>query len=217
MTRHAVAILLASAVALAAGCGKSPEQKAAEQQAQAAKDTKQGAQDMAKGLQQLTQGLQQMAQGAAGQASGQAATPVDFEKLETVLPSVGGWTRGEPEGHSLTMPFAMSNTEATYKKDTSEVRLTITDSAFSQLAMAPLMMMTAAGYAEKTSNGYKKASMVNGMPGYEEWRKDDKSGTIGVIVNKRFMIDAKGSNLDSIDTLKDFVQKIDLNKLGALK
>jgi len=219
MTRRLVAIALAVAVSGLAGCGKPPEQKAAEEQAKAvkegAKEAQKGADQMTQGLQQMAQGLQQMAQSAQG--GGQTAAPVDASKLEAMLPAVGGWTRSEPETHQLTMPFAMSNAEATYTKGDARINVTMTDSAFNQLALAPLMMITAAGYSEKTSHGYKKASVVNGNPGYEEWNSTDKDGNIGVIVGKRFLIEAKGSGLDSIDTLKDFVGKIDLGKLAGLK
>jgi hypothetical protein len=98
-----------------------------------------------------------------------------------------------------------------------EVKITVTDSAFNQLATAPLMMLTAAGYSERTSSGYKRATTIDGAPAYEEWDSRDKSGTVGMLVGKRFLVEATGSNLDSVDTLKGVVQKIDLNRLAAMK
>jgi hypothetical protein len=169
---------------------------------------------MAKGLQQMAQGLQQL---ATSSKNGTATPPVDFEKLQTALPTVSGWTRSEPEGHSMTMPIPVSNTTARYTKGSTEVTLTITDSAFSQLATAPLMMMSAAGYNEKTATGYKRATTIGGMPGYEEWDSSNKSGQIGAIVASRFVVEARGEQLDSNDTLKGIVQRIDFKKLGALK
>ena len=209
-----LSVAMAAVVGLAA-CSKPADQKAQEAAKaveQGAKQTQQGADDMAKGLQAMAQGLQQMAQ-----SGGQTATPLAFEKLETALPVVSGWTRAEPEGHSLAMPVAVSNTSAVYTKGDSRVTLTITDTAFSQLVTAPLLMLTAAGYSEKTSSGYTRATTVAGSPAYEEWNTEAKDGTIGVIAAKRFMVEAKGRQIDSIDTLKDFVQKIDFNKLAALK
>jgi hypothetical protein len=213
------------AIASLAACGKPPDQKAAGQKSaeqQAAEPTKQaaadkaqrGADQMAQGFQQMAQGLQQLAQNAN---NGQAAKPVDFDKLETVLPALSGWTRAEPEGHQMSMPFPLSNTEATYKKGDAEVKITITDSAFNSLATAPLMMMTAAGYSEKTSSGYKRATTIAGAPAYEEWDNNSKRGNVGLIVGNRFMVEANGSGVDSIDTLKDAVSKIDTKKLAALK
>jgi hypothetical protein len=216
-------------IAAIAACGKPAEQKGADQKAgepkqaerqpeaqkQAADKAQRGADQMAQGFQQMAQGLQQLAQGAA--ANGQAAKPVDFDKLETVLPALSGWTRAEPEGHQMSMPFPLSNTEATYKKGQSEVKITITDSAFNSLAIAPLSMMTAAGYSEKTSSGYKRATTIGGAPAYEEWDNNSKRGNVGVIVGNRFMVEANGSGIDSIDTLKDAVSKIDTKKLAALK
>lgn len=216
MPRRLIALALALVGTVA--CGKSAEEKAAEEQAktvqQGAAAAQQGADQMAQGLQQMAQGLQQLAQGGAG---GQTAAPVDFQKLETVLPVVSGWTRSEPEGHQMSMPVPISNTEATYTNGDMEVKLTIVDSAFSQIATAPLMMLTAAGYSEKTSTGYKRATTIGGAPAYEEWDSSDKSGKLGTIIGKRFMVEASGSNLDSVDTLKGFVQKVNAAKLAALK
>ena len=205
------------AIAALAGCGRPQEEKPAESAAavqKGADQAQQGADDMAKGLQQMAQGLQQMAQSAN---DGKPVTPVSFEKLQTALPMVSGWERSEPEGHSMTMPAAISTTEAKYTKGDMDVTLTITDSAFSPLISAPLAMMSAAGYSERTSKGYKRATTVGGAPGYEEWDSNDKSGTIGAIVAKRFLIEASGSNLDSLDTLKGVLEKIDFKKLSALQ
>ena len=203
-------VAMAATVGLAA-CSKPAEQKAqeaAKSVQQGATKTQQGADDMAKGLQQMAQGLQQMAQGA-----GQTATPLPFEKLETALPTVSGWTRAAPEGHSLAMPVAVSNTSAVYSKGDARVTLTITDTAFSQLVTAPLMMLTAAGYSEKTSSGYKRHDRGR-VAAHKSGTPHRKDGTIGVIAAKRFMVEAKGSQVDSIDTLKDFVQKIDFKACG---
>ena len=139
----------------------------------------------------MAKGLQQMAQAGA---DGKGAPLVDFQKLETALPTVGGWTRSEPEGRQMTMPFPVSNTEARYTKGDMEVTITITDSAFNQLVMTPFALMSAVGFSEKTSSGYKKATTVDGQPAYEEWNSSDKNGEIGIVAAKRFLVEAKGTN-----------------------
>lgn len=235
-------IIAAIAASAVAGCGGTGTQQAAQSSAQstpsaaerpqaapgaqpapatpqgaapAPQSAQQSAQQVAQGLQQLAQGFQQMAQ--QKDASGKPVPPVDFEKLEALLPSPAGWTKGKSKGEQMTTMVSISNAEVDYTKGAMNAHLEITDSALSQMLLAPLGMMLAAGYSERSSSGYKKSMVTNGSPGYEEWNNDDKRGEITVVVANRFIVAAKGSSLDSIESLRGIVTQIDLNKLAALK
>lgn len=177
----------------------------------APQNAQQSAQQVAQGLQQLAQSFQQK------DASGKPVPPVDFEKLEALLPSPAGWTKGKSKGEQMTTIVSISNAEVDYTKAAMNAHLEITDSALSQMLLAPLAMMLAAGYSERSSSGYKKSMVTNGSPGYEEWNSDDKTGEITVVVANRFIVAAKGSHLDNIESLRGIVTQVDLNKLAALK
>jgi hypothetical protein len=181
----------------------------------ATQNAQQSAQQVAQGLQQLAQSFQQMAQ--QKDASGKPVPPVDFEKLEALLPSPAGWTKGKSKGEQMTTMVSISNAEVDYTKAGMDAHVEITDSALSQMLLAPLAMMLAAGYSERSSSGYKKSMVTNGSPGYEEWNSDDKTGEITVVVANRFIVAAKGSHLDNIESLRGIVTQVDLNKLAALK
>jgi hypothetical protein len=219
-----------SALAVAA-CGQSPSQKSADESKPAAsaapknnagsegaatspQSAKQSADQLAQGLQQMAQGLQQL---GAKDASGKPVAPVDFEKLEALLPNPSGWTKGKPSGQQTTMVVSTSNAQASYTKGDANVQLEITDSALNQMLLAPMSFMLAAGYSERTSSGYKKSMSLGGSPGFEEWNSDDKHGEIGVVVGNRFIVSGKGDGLDNIDSLRSIVQGVDFAKLGALK
>jgi hypothetical protein len=206
------------ASAPAAQAEQPPAAQAAQngqQAAQAAQQVaQQGTQQLAQGLQQLAQGLSQMGQ---HDANGKAVEAVDFEKLVALLPSPAGWTKSKPTGKQVTAVISTSNAEASYTKGPMNVRLEITDSAFSQLLLAPLSMMLAAGYSERSSDGYKKSVSMSGSPAYEEWGSDTKQGEVTALVANRFIVSAKGSSLDSIDSLRTIVNQVDLNKLAAMK
>ena len=99
-------ILIVGTVVLtaAAACGKSPEQKAAEQTAAAAQQMAEGAQQMAQAAQgaaqgSAAQGMAQMMQGMAqmGQAanSGQPVQVVDYEKLKELVGLILAMRAGE--------------------------------------------------------------------------------------------------------------------------
>jgi hypothetical protein len=145
------------ALVVAAGCGKSEQEKQAEkikeaaaqvaagaQQAaagaqQATGGAQQGAQQLAKGLEQFAKGLAQMGQGSAN------TTVIDFEVLKSLMPEIPGWTRGDVKGEQVSMGMKMSKARANYQKGDSTVRLEIVDTSFNQLFLAPLTMFMAAG------------------------------------------------------------------------
>src|SRR5688572_24411670 len=97
MTTSLVAIAL---VAAATGCGKSAEQKQAEETAKAiAEATKSGADQMAAGAAAMAKGFEQMAKGTTN------AEVVPFETLGAAFPEPSGWTRGEVTGSTTNFPM----------------------------------------------------------------------------------------------------------------
>jgi hypothetical protein len=214
---------LAAAV-IVGGCGKSEEQKQAEQQAQQAakaaqeqaKTAEQGAQQAAKGLEQLAKGLEgMMAGGATGDLK--PVDPVSFRDLQALFPDLDGWEKGKPEGERMTQPVSFSQAEVRYKKGESSISLKIIDSGFNRLLLAPFAMFLTAGYEKETSSGYEKSTMVNAQPGWEKWQSERKNGEVNALVNKRFLVNIEGREVDDIKVLHDVAGKIDMAKLAAMK
>jgi len=222
-------LAVAMAVVALAGCGQRPEQKkAAEDMKQGAQPVAQGAQKAAEGAQQgaqagaqsLAEGLQQMANGLKAAQTGADGKPiqvVDFEKLIEILPSPEGWERSKPEGKQTSSPFSSSIAEARYTKGHFDVHVEITDSALNSMVMLPFTMMMSMNYQERSSSGYKKSVQYSKQPALEEWTADSKHGEVTIIVNKRFVVQCDGHGFDSMDVMKEVVDKIDINKLAALK
>jgi hypothetical protein len=150
-------------------------------------------------------------------AQSQTANPVEFEQLIALLPEPAGWTRGKPEGKQWSMGVSMSMAEADYEKGDSRITLSITDTAFNQLMLAPLSFMLKSGWSERSTEGYKKAVSIGGSPGYESWETEDKDSEIGVVVGNRFLVSAKGRDVESVDVVRSFVQAVNLSKLSTLK
>ena len=222
-TRVVIGSLL---VALGAACGKSAEEQRAEDAAkqveQGAEQMRQGAEAMQQGAQQsadqMAQGLQQMAQGFQQMAQGTgSATVVDFEALKSVLPEVDGWTRRNSRGEQLSMPVAFSRAEAHYEKGESRIELEITDTALSQLLLAPMSMFLSSGYSERSDDGFKRAAKVGGQPGIEEWNSASNRGEVTAVVGKRFIVHATGNDVGSLDPVRQVVEAVDFGKLAALK
>lgn len=222
-------IAIAAAVVALSACGQSGQQGAQQMQdgaqkvAQGAQQSQQATtpQGQAQAQQSLSQGLAQMAQGfkTAAQTGpdGKPITSVDFDKLIAFLPAPAGWERGKPEGHQVTSPVTVSLAEAQYTKGNFRAHVTITDSAFSPIAMMPFTMLMSMNYSEKSTSGYKQSVAYSSQPGIEDWDSDTKHGEITIIANKRFIVQATGDGFDSMDELKSVVKAIDIAKLGSLQ
>ena len=117
-------------------------------------------------------------QPAAGQpptqtAAGQKALvkPVDVELLKSFLPELAGWTKGRPRGEQMTTPYVISNAKAHYTSGDSSMDIEITDSALNPMIFAPFAAFMAAGYDERTRDGYKRSAAIAGSPGFESWER----------------------------------------------
>lgn len=209
-----------------AACGKSEEQKKAEEAAENLKKAaeafteaaeKQGTAGATQGVADMTKAMQGMAAALSGTADGKPADPVSFQALQTHLPQVSGWEMREPEGERMTMPVAFSQVETSYTKGDTRIDAKIVDTGFSQMLVAPWSMMLASGYSRETSNGYEKATTVAGHPAIEKWEKSSNNGELNVLVGKRFMVSLEGHDIDSIKVLQDFSSNFNFGAIAAAK
>lgn len=214
------AVIVATSLALV-GCGKSPEEKAAEELQKSAVEMQKNAGDMQKGAEDMAKGFEAMAKGLAGAAGGDAnvkpVEPVGFRELQSVMPAVAGWEKGSPTGEKMSSPFSFSQASITYKKGDAEVEQKIMDSGFNQLLFTPFTMFMAAGYEKETQDGYEKSVNIAGNPGWEKWDKTSRSGELNVVVGKRFLVQVEGHDLDDIKALHTLLEQTDLSKLASLK
>lgn len=215
MTRHFTAGILAVVLVAAAACGKSDEQKQAEETAKAVTEaTQAGANQMAAGAAAMAKGLEQMTQGAA---AGGKVSVVPFETLGAAFPEVSGWTRDEVRGTTSSFPMAMSQSETNYRNGNARVKLEVVDAALAQMLMAPFSMFLAANYSERSSDGYKKGTSIKGEPGFEDVNTKNDSAEITVVVGKRFIVNARGSGGANIDAVRTVVEQMDFGKLTAAR
>ena len=143
--------------------------------------------------------------------------PVDVELLKSFLPELAGWTKGRPRGEQMTTPYVISNAKVHYASGDSTIDIEITDSALNPMIFAPFAAFMAAGYDERTRDGYKKAAAIAGSPGFESWEKGPGHGEVTVIIANRFVVQASGRRVPGIDAVRKAVTAIDLRKLAALK
>jgi hypothetical protein len=142
---------------------------------------------------------------------------VDYEVLKGLLPQVSGWTQAGARGEQLSMPMKVSRAEARYTKGDSNVELEITDSALHQMLLAPFSMYLAAGYSERSDEGFKRSAKIGGFPGIEDWNSSSRRGEVTAVVNNRFVVQATGHDVEDLAAVRQIVDAIDLSKLAALK
>lgn len=212
MYRTLVVLFCAAAIVAAGACGKTETEKRADDLKQAAEQMSKGAEGMAKGMEEMAKSFQ----AAAGAGENQKPVePVSFTELQAAFPDLSGWTKGKPRGERMTTPVAYAEASVQYTKDDSELRVKLTDSAFNQMLTMAFSMMMATGYEKQTEEGFEKATKVGDYPGWEKRNNEGKSGELGILVNKRFVLQIEGSNLPDNKVLYQLAQAADLKKLGA--
>ena len=208
------------ALAATVGCGGAEErqaEQAAEQVQQGAEQIQRAAEQMAQGgTEQMAQGLQQMTQGLQQMAQGQAQV-VDYEVLKGMLPQVDGWTQTGVRGEQTSMVVNVSRAEARYTRGDSRIELEILDSAMSQMLLAPMSIYMAAGYSERSDEGFKRSAKIGAHPGIEDWHSRSRRGEATAVVASRFIVQATGHDVDDLAAVRQVVDAVDLAKLATLK
>lgn len=206
-------------------CGGSPSeqqaqqaadqvQKSAENMAKNAEGMAKGAEGMAKGFEDLAKGLTAM---AGGDPNAKPVEPLSIDALRSALPELAGWERGKPTGERMTSPVNFAEAQVTFRKGDSEITQKIVDSALNQLLVAPFAMFLAVGYEKQTENGYEKGIKIGEYPGWEKWDNEDKDGELNAIVNKRFIVQIEGRDIENMKVLHAVMDATNLKKLAELK
>jgi hypothetical protein len=145
---------------------------------------------------------------------------VDFSKLMPLLPEgPSGWTADKPDGSTVDAGgFKITNVHRDYKKGTADNAPTTAISILDSAANPEYVAATTAAWNMSTSTpeGYTKALMIDGMPGFETFENEGKHGTLWLMVAKRYVLQIETQGQDSKD-LQDWLKRVDLKKLAAVK
>jgi hypothetical protein len=97
------------------------------------------------------------------------------------------------------------------------VRLEILDTALIPMMVMPFSMAASGSMNEKSAEGFKRGTTVNGSPGWEEWTNDGKNGDVNVLVASRFIVHGSGSDLPGLEPIKEIMAAVPTPRLAALK
>ena len=207
---------LATAMVLG-GCGKSKEQKQAEQ---AVKELQKLGKEMSKGAAQgggemgdAIAALQKMA------ASGEKKELVDFRELKALLPEkLPGMKRTNASGEkSGAFGMSMAMAQGRYEgEDGASIDVEVSDiGGMGGMASLAQMGWAAAEIDRETETGYEKTTTLAGQKAHEEYNRESKSGSLEVLVASRFMVKIEGDNVD-MATIKKAADALNINKLAAM-
>jgi len=156
----------------------------------------------------------QMAQVGTTGNGAVAALPAD--QLQALLPAtLPGYTRSEVSNASGGAGgIGGSHAEARYIAGESSVRLELTDMA-AVGALAALGSALNVQSSRETETGYEKTQTVDGRMVSEEWDSQSKSGKFSIVVANRFMVEARGDNVD-MNLLKGAVMAVGIERLEGL-
>ena len=144
---------------------------------------------------------------------------VNFRSLKELLPAdADGLDRKEATGEKNgAAGFTVSTATGKYANaDNSEtIELTLVDGGGTAMMMG-LAAWSMLEVDKETENGYEKTSKMGDNKSYEKYDNASKEGEIAVLVNKRFIVTAKGRGV-SMDKLKAALEDVDMDKLSSLK
>lgn len=141
---------------------------------------------------------------------------VDYEQLKALMPGWVGWLKQtDLKGERVNAGFVkFASAEAKYGSDDKYVEIKIVDNAFA----AKLGSLEVFGIEiDKTSDeGYERTTTIQGYKAFEQYDRNEKSGSILVNIRNRFLVTVEGEGVDA-STLSSAVEKLNLKKLESLK
>lgn len=144
---------------------------------------------------------------------------VDFRTLKDLLPAdADGLSRKEATGEKNgAAGFTVSTATGKYGNDdgSETIELSLVDGGGSAM-MFGLAAWSMIEVDKETENGYEKTTKIGDNKAYEKYDNNSKEGELDVLVNKRFIVSAKGHGV-SMDKIKAVLEDVDLDKLSELK
>jgi hypothetical protein len=148
------------------------------------------------------------------------AKVVDYETLIPLLPEPpAGWKADPAEGSTDDLgDTEITTVHRDYSKGDGDNVPTCSISILDSAANPEYVESTTAAWNSDTSDaeGYTKAMMVEGMPGFETFENDGKHGTLWVMVAKRFFLQIE-TTMQEPAALQEWLKRIDIAKLAAVK
>ena len=148
--------------------------------------------------------------------SGEGPSPTDPDLLKAFLPAaIGGFTRTEVSASTGGVAgIEGSGAEGRYTRGDAQMTVEVLDlgAAGALAGMAGAFNMKS---FKETATGYEKVGKVDGRLTMEEYDRTSRHGEYSVLVADRFMVQAKGDDVN-MDDLKGAVNAVGIARLEGL-
>lgn len=145
---------------------------------------------------------------------------VDYQKLLPILPEAPtDWTADKPEGSTEDVGgFRITNVHRDYRKGDGEKAPSAAISILDSVSNPDYVSATTEAWKNNsdTSEGYAKSVTIDDNPGFETFEKDTKHAALWVMIANRYFVQVELQNQDPGE-LQDWIKRIDLKKLAAVK
>jgi hypothetical protein len=151
----------------------------------------------------------------ADKAYGKKIVVADKNTLASILPSIDGWTMDNPayrkqgfgqlEGSNLSVNYTGLNNR--------KIRVNITDAGHATAILTPYTMMFNMNINRDDDRRFERVTTHNDMKVIEKYYKQNKRGSLTFIIKGRYLVGMETTGEDSIEFLKNFMEKFDLSKL----
>jgi hypothetical protein len=145
---------------------------------------------------------------------------VDYQKLFPILPDPPqGWAADKAEGSTEDVGgFRITNVHRDYHKGEGDKAPTAAVSILDSVANPDYVNATTAAWNSnnESSEGYGKSVTIDGNPGFEAFEKESKHSTLWVMIANRYFVQIELQAQDPKE-LQEWVKRVDLKKLGAIK
>ena len=145
---------------------------------------------------------------------------IDYQKLIPILPEAPtGWTADKPEGSTEDMGgYRITNVHRDYHKGEGDKAATAAISILDSVEHPEYVTATSASWNKntETADGYGRAVTIDGNPGFESYEKDQKHGSLWIMIANRYFLQIELQNQDPKE-LQEWIKRVDLKKLAATK
>ena len=142
---------------------------------------------------------------------------VNYKDLKELFPRrVAGLPKEDVDGETVKMMgFGVSTASAIYEDEKQEIEVSIVDFAGVGLLLGGMAEWADMEIDREGDEGYSKTFTYQGHKAFENYDARREDGEVTVIVSDRFIVTAKGENVEPRD-LKKAIEAIDLDDLTSL-
>ncbi len=157
---------------------------------------------------------------ALGEQQQQApAALVDHRELKALLPAeVKGMKRASASSEkSGAMGMAIARAEARFENGDRSIEIEILDTGgLGSIGAMSHATWTSVEIDRETDTGFERTVQYRGFKAMEQYDRQNRTGSIQVLVGGRFIVKAEGSEVP-IEAIRAALDAVDLKKLAALK